>query len=223
MTFELERPELYGDAAAALQQILALWMSIEWFAVPKHDDADRAIALLETHQALGHRHLPELFPALNVSLRRGGPEHFVALRRAQARDTKPWDWKYGALKVLSRRHSQEHGWTLQGQTQLATDVASGDTTGYIFQRVGELVMPALPSPSWNPRGPAMTSASFSESARWYRAYALMDALACVEWQLAESSAPLTTNPLLPLLQCYATGHLPFSHGPSEMQLFSFDE
>jgi hypothetical protein len=53
-------------------------------------------------------------------------------------------------------------------------------------------------------------------------YALMDAMECITWQLAEPSADLLAdNPFLPLVRCYAAGFYPFALGPRTIVLFAF--
>jgi hypothetical protein len=47
----------------------------------------------------------------------------------------------------------------------------------------------------------------------------MDAIAAVEWQLAECDDRLERNPFVPLIRCYQAGFYPFSLGPHEIVLF----
>ncbi len=62
----------------------------------------------------------------------------------------------------------------------------------------------------------------ADDAGFYLSYANMDAIECIEWQLAERSNDVDGNPFVPLLHCYGVGYYPFSHGPAEVTLFAFD-
>lgn len=126
-----------------------------------------------------------------------------------------WDWKYAALKQLSRRHSQAHGWKLANEIDHA-----GEPLGpcRLFLRWGTTVI-------WNDFGPKLDlehlDKTHAADAHWYLSYGRMDMIECIEWQLAERSGQLDGNPFLPLVRCYALGFYPFSLTRSELVLFSF--
>jgi hypothetical protein len=74
-------------------------------------------------------------------------------------------------------------------------------------------------PKLNPR--ALLPHHDGEAAAFYLDFANVDAMECVEWQLAERGNEVATNPFLPLTRCYGEHLYPFSLGPEEVVLFSF--
>jgi len=211
----------YGPATMAVRQILREWAAIDWFVPPRDDEAGfSAMRLLGQHTTLARTYQPELFP-VSVEMRpaRGGFREFAAFcERVRAGATGAWDWKFGALKRLSRSHSRAHGWTLDAQ---ALESGARPRTGDLFFRFGEHVMWAGLGPRFDLK--ATLPHDHVEPAGWYLSYANMDITDCIEWQLAEKSDRLEGNPFVPLMRCYAAGYYPFSLGPDLVILFAFTE
>ncbi|WP_437686067.1 hypothetical protein [Sorangium sp. So ce176] len=212
----------YGAATASIRQILAEWAAIDWFVPPRDPAAEaRAARLLREHNARARAHLPDVFPAtVETRSSRGGWRELTALRDRVC--NQPWDWKFSALKPLSSRHSKARGWTLSDQAKHCVDLQTGAAPrpGDLFLRVGDVVL-------WNRLDPGLDIEACAprdgvEPARWYLAYATMDALECIEWQLAEGSDDMEGNPFLPLIRCYAAGLYPFSLDQTTLILFAFD-
>ncbi|KYF67399.1 hypothetical protein [Sorangium cellulosum] len=222
-TFDFDPAEReYGAATAAIRQILAEWAAIDWFVPPREPAAEaRAARLLREHNARARAHLPEVFPAtVETRSSGGGWREFTALRDRVCK--QPWNWKFSALKPLSSHHSKARGWTLSDQAKHCVDLQNGGAPrpGDLFVRVGDVVL-------WNGLDPdlydeARLPRDGVEPARWYLGYACIDALECIEWQLAEGNDDLEGNPFLPLLRCYAAGFYPFSLDQTTLILFAFD-
>jgi len=225
-TFRIDPAQcMYGAATAAVRQVLTEWSAIDWFVPPPRAAAaeDAATTLFAEHHKRARVHQPALFPE-NLAIRpmRGGWEAFSALC-ARVQTPEGWDWKFSALKALSFRHSQAHGWSLQVEAPDVMSLAQGNGPGPgdLFFRVGEIVVWADPGPGLDLR--STLPPSHAKSAGWYLGYASMDVLECIEWQLAEKSDCLEGNPFLPLVRCYAAGFYPFSLGPTDVVLFGFEQ
>jgi hypothetical protein len=202
----------FGPGTAAVREVLREWTAIDWFVPPSPMAAWDATREFEQHHRLARALEPQTFPdGLEVETRRGGWPEFCALYERVR--TQSWDWKFGALKQLSRAHSQLHGWSLDDAVPPGQEFDPGD----LIIRFGEVV-------AWNHVTPALglrdwLDPSAADAAGWYLGYAQADVLECIEWQLAARSDRLDDNPFLPLLRCYAAGFYPFSLAPSEVVLF----
>ncbi len=201
----------YGPATGAVRRILREWEAVDWFAPPPDDHAaGRAMALLREHNDLAHGHMPEVFSAsLNVESELGGWETFADLC-ARVRAPGAWDWKYSALKVLSHRHAKAKGWSKDDEVVGAANLENGarPRPGALFVRVANVVF-------WTNVAPKVAlhetlSPDRAAIAAWYLSYANMDVMEAIEWQLAERSDDVARNPFVRLLDCYATGFLPFA-------------
>lgn len=210
----------YGPASASVRNILRAWAEVSWFDGQRNPL--RAAMRFAEHHARARLHLPgpdAFLPTFEARLARGGWEKFSELC-AQVRRGGAWDWKYGPLKKLSLQHSRAAGWSPEEILPPATEPPSPPRPGDLFFRVGDSVV-------WTGLGLKLeTEAPLRqdqlELANWYIGYADMDALFAIEWQLAERSNDTSTNPFLPLLDCYAAGVLPFGLGPEEFVLFALD-
>jgi len=177
-----------GPASAAVRQLLAEWVEIDWLSRGNANPV-RAAEQLRQHHELARWNRPDLFgEPPNITARQSGWTGLDALCRT-VREPGGWDWKYGALKPLSQHHSKARGWSLQS----APDCP-------LFLKLG-------PHTLWN--APGVLAPEAPENARWYFDYARLDLIAALEWQLAESSSDLIGNPFVPLLRCYSSGCLPF--------------
>lgn len=211
----------YGAATLAVRQIFAEWADVDWFVPPTEPAAEsRAVRLLEAHGALAHAFMPALFPsALNVEVRRGEWADFHALTERVRSGASGWDWKFSALKKLSRAHSKARGWSEEDHARTVSP-ESPPRPGELFFRIGDVVI-------WTGVGPKMDLTKAlrprdAEVAAWYRSFANMDVTDCIVWQLAEATDATQSNPFLPLLRCYAEGFYPFGLSATELVLFAFD-
>jgi hypothetical protein len=230
----------YGGATFAVRKILTDWAAIDWF-VPAPGEARRirAIHAFEAHHAAAHAAMPEVF-GTSVAVRTciGGWDELYALYErvalspwsswvsAAASTGSPqegsprWDWKFGALKKMTRAHSESRAFRIKDVARQVVDPED------LALRPGELFV------CWN--GMVLWHSVYSEFdfrewlppreatvASWYLSYANMDVTECIEWQLAENTDDLTKNPFAPLLSCYAAGFYPFSLAPNEVVLFGF--
>ncbi|MEZ4451950.1 MAG: hypothetical protein R3B09_20980 [Nannocystaceae bacterium] len=226
--FELDPSEDYGEATPALREIFRAWSAVDWF-VPLRDReaAERGRRRFEEHNALARGHLPDQFPeTLKIRAVVGEWGEFTALCDHVRSTAMKWDWRYSALKTLCHRHSEAHGWQLKDQLHRARAIESWPDPrgGALFIRIFDHTMwgftprldleAAFRASSVAPEKPAL------DAAAWYFDYARMDAMHCVEWQLAEDHAQLAGNPFLPLLRVYAEGLLPFSLARDELVLFA---
>jgi hypothetical protein len=199
-----------GEAAAGVSRLVAAWVDVDWFVPPSVEGAQGlAIKLFEEHQARAHALAADLFvPRVRMECLADGWNNFAALA-ARVRAGTGWDWKYKALKQLSKRHSVLHGWTLAERAPSSLTV-----------RVREdIVIWAAPSPRIDFR--KVLPEPEAELAGWYLSYAAMDFIECLEWQLAENSSEIEGNPFVPLLRCYGLGFYPFALGRDELALVSF--
>lgn len=215
LAFDPDRHD-YGPATGAVRRLLRDWEAIDWFTPPPHPGAiDEGRRRLLRHQGLARAHRPDLFradPAVEVV--RGGWDELRALI-ASVQGNTSWDWKFSALKALSRDHARAHGWSLDAQAPGAT----GLDPGGLFARVGDLVI-------WNspaPRVPfeAALPAPDADAARWYHGHAALDLVEAVQWQLAQRSDVAGTNPFTPLAGVYGTSCYPVSLSPDRFALFVF--
>jgi hypothetical protein len=216
----------YGPATLAVRRILRDWVSVDWFTAPKDPGGEHATAFFKEHVALARawlrtvqpREADARFPGVTVRTTRGQWSRFRAWCDDIRFGSRPWDWKYGALKPLAHEHSSARRWNLDEQAELRPDgvprpgdlvVKVDDRTSYwaVFPKVD-----LGPVPDEHDR----------RAASWYLSHADMDFRECLEWQLAERSDDMRANPFVPLTRCYAKGWYPFSLGPAEVVLFAFE-
>jgi hypothetical protein len=142
--FELDPSEDYGNATAAIREIVREWTAVDWFAPPRDLEAvERARRLFEEHNALARGHLPAEFPeTLKVSAIHGDWDEFAALCDRVRSTAMTWDWKFSALKMLCHRHSEAHGWRLEDQLLRARAIESWPDPhrGALFIRFHDHVM-----------------------------------------------------------------------------------
>ncbi len=217
----------YGESTIAVRTLVKEWANVDWFAPATGEPRRlRAIRLFEEHHAATHAKLPDVFGArVEVRSRLGDWKAFRALYEqvsAEVRYRKgeptAWDWKFGGLKAMTRAHSEARGFRLDDVAKDAAQLHSHGP-GDLFFKVNEGVI-------WNWVGPKLDlrerlPAREAEVGNWYVNYANMDLTEAIEWQLAERSDDLATNPFVPLLRCYAEGFYPFSLAPNEVVLFGF--
>ncbi|MBK7396927.1 MAG: hypothetical protein IPJ34_11645 [Myxococcales bacterium] len=205
----------YGPATESVRRILSTWVEVDWYAPPPPGGLQRAADGLQLHQRLAHAAVPGVFPErVEIEPMAGDFSAFAALCRRVQTGGSSWDWKFQALKRLSRVHSEAHGWTME---QAAVPVSVDSLPlGQLILRLGEHVI-------WNSMdlGVDLAALPDPEAARWYHGYTQIDRIDCLEWQLAEPGCALDENPFSALLSVYANGHYPFSLGPSKVILFSF--
>lgn len=213
----------YGAPTEAIRSILTEWIEIDWFE-PNPATRDHAVRLFHEHQRLARAVAPELFPAdIDIRVVCGGRGDFVSWCQ-RVRSQTSWDWKFSALKELSKQHATALGWSLEAHAQR---VPMG------IPRAGDLFVRFSDSNGsehlvWNNVFPelhaldALPREGFRESADFYLGHAHGDAIECLTWQLAENTAELRGNPFLPLLLCYEAGAYPFSLDRDTVVLFSFD-
>lgn len=214
----LQVPVDYGPATPAVRRLVAEWRAIRWFVPPEPGAATRATALLAEHNALARAHAPDRFPpAPSVLLSEGTWTEFIALCD-RVRGLQTWDWKYGALKRLSHEHTQRRGLELSTALTFVDTRETGDDDLLLLLPGGGVM--------WNMRPVAVDLAEDApperrEAADWYASYAQMDAIAAIEWQIAEASEELAGDPFVPLVRCYAERVYPFSLAADRLVLFAF--
>ncbi|AKU99587.1 hypothetical protein AKJ09_06251 [Labilithrix luteola] len=185
----------YGPATESVRAILRGWADVDWFGQGPRNPF-RAAQRFAEHHARARLHLPDEFPpSFDARIARGDWNAFAELC-GRARANRSWSWKSGPLERLSFQHQRTKNWTPEESLAglgMKLDFAT-----------------ALPKER-------------AELAGWYKSQADMDALFAIEWQLAERSNDTSANPFLPLLDCYASGILPFGFGPEEFVLFALTE
>lgn len=215
----------YGGATFAVRKILTDWAAIDWF-VPAPGEARRMSALrsFEAHHAAAHSAMPEIF-GTSVAVRTcvGGWNELYALHERVSASHSTWDWKFGALKKMTRAHSESRSFRLKDVARNVDGAAPKDGR---LHRPGELFVSWSGMVLWNSVYPKIDFREWlppreAEVASWYLGYANMDVTECIEWQLAEGTDDLSKNPFVPLLSCYAEGFYPFSLAPNEVVLFGF--
>lgn len=209
------RDRSYGPATESVRAILRGWSEIDWFGQGPRNPF-RAAQRFAEHHARARLHRPDQFPpSFDARLKKGNWTTFAELcERAR---TSGWDWKHGPLERLSSEHSRAKKWSPQENLSPGTQPRPGDL---LFSFEGNVV--------WTGLGMTVDFAAAlpkerAELAAWYTSYADLDALFAIEWQLAERSDDTSDNPFLPLLDCYASGILPFGFGPDEFVLFALTE
>ena len=204
-----------GEATRAVRSLLRLHARTRWF---EPGPTDKPVWFAR-HLALVRPHAPSAFARdVVVSDHVGGWSVLESLAaRARARPTSGLDWKFDVLKPIGRDHSRARGWTpaLHAQRFQTTEPSDGD----LFFLYGETAMWRLPTPTidLSRAGPAR------EAAGWYQGFAAADLIEALEWQLAEGTDDMETNPFLPLLLGYAHGQYPFVLDESHVIVFRFGE
>jgi len=211
----------YGPATGAIRRILHEWASVDWFAPPQRDsDVERAVELLREHHTLARSYQPTLLSErFDVRPSIGDGPQFSALCDRASASMGTWDWKYGVLKPLSRRHMEAHGWNRKAHARpLAWKDGPRPRTGDLLIKIADIVV-------WNVYVEVDLHATLPpdhvKAAGWYLGYANVDFTDCLEWQLAENHDRLDANPFFPLVQCYRAGAYPFSLSPAEYVLHAF--
>jgi len=211
-----------GPATDAVRRLLSDYAAIEWFVPPTVDEA-RARAFMHRHHARGRGFAPDLFaPHLVVEHASGGAREMLAwCERVRMDPAGGWDWKYGVLKPLTKRHSEARGWQMPTHPPLAGPV---DVLGRLFltlqgHSVWNVRLPPVALPTAPPDEEARR---VHEALRFFKGYCDIDLFEAIEWQLAEPECPLSANPFVPLLELYATAHYPFHVSADRVVLFRFD-
>ena len=209
-------PSIYscGPATEAVRALLRSYAAIDWYEPPSIG-VDEARDRFMRHHDLAREHAPDLFGERpEVELRATDFVELAALTERVREHGREWDWKYGALKPMGRRHADRCGWTKPGETG-ATPAPSPDA---LFFRVGDAVI-------WNLASfhidLSALDADATEAAAFYSAYGNLDLIGALEWQLAQPDCPLERNPFAVLLSVYAGGYLPFHLTASSVVLAHF--
>jgi len=220
----------YGAATVAVRSLLKEWANVDWF-VPGANEAARvrATRLFEEHHAAAHRSMPETFgPKVEIRTRYGAWTDFQALYESVSEEVRyragqpgrGWDWKYEGLKKMTSAHSEARGFDPAKEAR-EISAESPPRPGDLFFKLpgsdGFIWSFPFPDLELRDRLPAKEAAV----GNWYVGYANMDAMEAIEWQLAERSNDLSTNPFVPLMRVYAEGFLPFSLAPNDVTLFAF--
>jgi hypothetical protein len=232
LTFDVATMRAYGPAMPAIRRTLTRWAAIDWFA-PRAAASSRseAVQLFAEHRQRAGRYAPELFPShVLVESKSGSLDDFHALSLNVQASASDWDWKYSALKKISKLHADACGWSDDALASFAADIEKGERPlpgDLWFRHSGGVIWDTLRTPDDFSPGLAAEHGAAPESAavknlRWYHSYALFDLFEALRWQLAEKSDATTSNPFVPLLDCYAAGHYPFSLGRETAVLFAFD-
>lgn len=218
----------YGEATLGVRRLLKDWAAIDWFVPQGGAPAQtRATRSYEEHHAAAHAAKPDVFgPKVALRVRLGGWKDFHALyeqvsdevRYRKGEKGPSWDWKFQGLKDMTHAHSEARGFQL-------VDIAV-ELTEQRPVRPGDLCSRYQDSFIWNAIFPKLDLSerlpSFEATVgNWYVNFANQDLMEALEWQLAERSDDLTTNPFVPLMRVYAEGFYPFSLAPNEVVLFGF--
>lgn len=215
---DLARVE-HGPSTPALRAILLAWSEIDWLE-PSGVTDEELVRTFQEHSRLAHAHVPALFPsAITPRVILGGWTEFAAwCKRVQT--PRPWDWRFGPLKQLSRVHTEARGWSVDTE---AAPGAVWPNPRSLFVRVPGTGGSA--TALWNVpcRGPSLDglAPAAQACARFFLDHTWADLFHALEWQLAERHADTTTNPFSALLRCYRAGGLPFSLGRDAVVLFRF--
>jgi hypothetical protein len=192
----------------AINGLRAEWARIGWFEPASERCDAEAVRLFAEHVALARAFNPGLYrDVVKADVGRGGWPRFFDLC-GRVRDPKAgFDWKFGVLKPLSRDHSKARGWRFEDQ----------QTEPGLFLRFNEQVVWAVSSHNELAAG---VPATLTELARWYVSFAQQDLIEGLEWQLAERTDSLGSNPFVPLISLYALGFCPFVLSRDEAVLFT---
>ena len=131
---------------------------------------------------------------------------------------KHWDWKFSGLKEMARNHSKRRGYLLEvnapkigpDRTPTPEDLFFALPDGGFIWNVGT---------EWE-EAPSLTRKQ-RDLLLWYIGYSTQDLSLAIEWQLAERSSDLSSNPFVPLQRCLAEGFYPFMFQRDEVILFGF--
>lgn len=217
--FDPDRCDLRG-ATESVRRILNEWVEVDWFVSKPAEIADeRAVRRFEKHQERARLHEPDLFSSqVVIRIERGGWRDFAKLC-ARVRENRGWDWKEGALKPLSARHSKRFNVRLQDLARVNLEDGETPDARDLFFCLGNSVIWQSLAPKFEPVVP--WPLDVASEAIWYLSYAQMDVIAAVEWQVAECDERLDRNPFVPLIRCYDAGFYPFSLGPRDLVLFGW--
>ena len=212
----------YGPATSAIRTIIFDWADIDWYVASAAADEELR-QIFREHNALAHRHAPELF-AEHIEPRcvSGGAAEFLAWCKRVRAQTQ-WDWKFSVLKRLSNKHSKARGWSLDEEAARLPEGSPrpGDLFFRLKGTAGSKVVLWNALVSTRSILPTESSAQVEESARFYLSHAQADVYCALQWQLAEPDADLSHNPFVPLLRCYRAGGYPFSLARDTVVLFRF--
>ncbi|MBO6940686.1 MAG: hypothetical protein JJ863_37275 [Deltaproteobacteria bacterium] len=209
-------PSIYecGPASDSVHSLLRLHAAVDWFVPPVATPED-ARTTLEHYQRLALAFAPDLCArSPTIEVRSGHWPDFQRLCET-TRENLQWDWKFGVLKPLTKRHSEAQGWSKPLDPPVT---ATEPTPSAPFLRIGDAIL-------WNIRVAQLDLSLLDdpqrEAARFFKQWADYDTFDAVEWQLAEPGCALEDNPFTHLLQLYEGGYYPFHLAKDRVVLFHF--
>jgi len=220
----------YGPGTLSVRRILRAWASVDWFSPfsqfsPSSGTPDKklAISLFEEHLALARAFDPKSYPErMDVRAEVSGWPAFEAYCKRVRDPSSEWDWRYAGLKMLNHNHSVARGWDVKSYAEGIIRSRGG-----VISRPGDLVIAVGDMVIWavNSRLELKDALpkEYTDTAYWYYSYAYMDFMDCIQWQLAEKSDRMDTNPFVPLTRCYDAGFYPFCLSRSSVVLWAFGQ
>jgi hypothetical protein len=202
-----------GEATRAVRSLLRLHARTRWF---EPGPIDKPL-WFEKHVSLTRPHAPSAYAAdVRITEQVGGWPEFERLASASRSLTNKLDWKFGVLKPMVKAHSEARGWspTAHAKRFHGPEPASGDL--FLVHDEHALWLPVAGMRRTSP--PEVREAGW-----WYQGFADSDFIEALEWQLAEGTDDVETNPFLPLLLGYAHGQYPFVLDASHVVVFGFRE
>ncbi len=189
-----------GPATRAVRSLLRLAMRTRWFEPAAPDKP----TFFRAHVALVRAHVPGAFTDdMEITEEVGG---WAALERLASQVRHPastFDWKFGTLKTMVKAHSEARGWSAAAHARAFQ--SSTHSPGDLFVLLQDQAFWRMPFPT-----PELVRAGTArEAAAWFASFATGDLIEAIEWQLAEGTDDLESNPMLPLLLGYAMGQYPF--------------
>lgn len=203
-----------GPATRGVRSLLRLAIRTRWFE-PGPRDKPR---WFESHVELVRLHAPEAFARdVEVTEQVGGWSALELLASEVRATASGFDWKFGVLKPMGRAHSEARGWSAAAHARAfqRTEPSPGD----LVVLVGEHAFWRMPVPRYEPP----RAGAARDAARWYAGFGASDLMEAIEWQLAEGSDDIESNPFLPLLRGYAMGQYPFVLDASRVVVLRFGE